>query len=361
VGSLCEGRCVANTLEGRPIPIHDIQYAIAWQARQHGITGVRLPEGSTGKTIAIVGGGPAGISCAVTLLERGHQVVLFERANRLGGTPELVIRSSRFTGAREEVEAILKPALREARLTIKFGCELGRDVSLAELRRDHDAVFLAAGVWGESSLGYAEGVIDGVTFLRKAREKAIRTVPSRVILLAGGDSAMDSAMVALELGARELLIVYAGALSEMHWHMPDSWFRSAGVHFLSLTRPVGYEVDAGGKVTGLRIRRDARGTSAGIQEPGDILEAEMIIEARGLGIEPSLQQAIQECTFGAEGLVMPPLRGSLACGMPDVFAGGGLINGGASVVQCVAEGMKAGCEMDTYLRCGGPREDGGRI
>lgn len=227
---------------------------------------------------------------------------------------------------------------------------MGRAITLERLRRDHDAVFLAAGVWGEQSLGCAEGVVAGVSFLRQVKAKAIRSAPARVILLAGGDSAMDCARVALELGARELLVVYAGALSEMHWHMADSWFRTAGVHVMTMTRPVGYRLGADGKVTGLKIRKALEVTSDGAPAPEEVLEAGLIVEAMGLGLEASLSSALRGCSFGEEGLVRTAGGLSLACGEPGLFAGGGMINGGASVAQCVAEGMRAGLEMDVYLR-----------
>jgi NADPH-dependent glutamate synthase beta subunit-like oxidoreductase/2,4-dienoyl-CoA reductase-like NADH-dependent reductase (Old Yellow Enzyme family) len=361
VDRMCEGRCVTNTLEGTPISIHDIQYVVSWIARQQGFTGVRIPQVDTEKRIAVIGGGPAGIACAITLLERGHHVVLFERAARLGGTPEQVIRSSRYTGAQEEIEAILQPALSEARLRLRFGCELGRGISLETVRRDHDAVFLAAGVWGEHSLGRPDGVVDGVGFLRKTRAREIRTVPPRVILLAGGDSAMDSAMVARELGARELTIVYAGALSEMHWHMPDSWFRTEGVHFMTLTRPIGYQVEADGKVSGLRIRMNSGSPEAAYPGPEYVLEATLIIEAMGLGLEKSLTAALQGCQFSEEGLVKTPNGSSLSTGLSGIYAGGGVINGGASVVQCVAEGMRAGREIDVFLKKNAGKHETGKL
>jgi len=349
VGSMCEGRCVAGILDGRPIPIHDIQDAVCWSARQSALTGVRVPELDTGKRVAIVGGGPASIACAVTLLELGHRIVIFERTTRLGGTPELAIRSSRFTGAADEVDAVLRPALRAARLVIRYGVELGREITLADLRRDHDAVFLAAGVWGEQSLGCAEGVVAGVQFLRSARERTLRRVPDRVILLAGGDSAMDCARVALEAGARELLIVYAGALSEMHWHMADGWFRTEGVHFLTLTRPLGFRRESDGRVSGLKIQRLLDPLPAEGAAAETILEATLIVEAMGLELEPSLKSALQGCALTGDGLLQTAGGESLACALPGVYAGGGMINGGASVVQCIAEGMRAGREMDIFL------------
>ena len=352
VGMLCEGRCVASTLDGAPIPIHDIQYVVSWEALRNGLTGICVPASDSGKKVAVVGAGPAGLSCAATLLEKGHQVVLFERSSRLGGTPEQVIRASRFPGAHAEAQALLMPALRRARLVIKYGVELGRDTTLEEMRRGHDVLFLAAGVWGEKSLGAATGVVSGLDFLSQSKAGHVKTLPERVILLAGGDSAMDSARVALEQGARELLIVYGGPLSEMHWHMDDSWFRTEGVHFLTMTQPMGYRVDNEGKVTGLRIRRCLGDTLEAEETEEAILASTFIIEAMGLGLEASLASALKGCSFTDEGLVKTAEGSSLSCGLPGVFAGGGAINGGASVSQCVAEGMRAAHEIDLFLRTG---------
>ncbi len=342
VHMLCEGRCAAAILDGTPIPIHDIQYAVCREAWRSGGSAIAVPAQATHKKIAVVGAGPAGVACAAKLLEQGHQVVIYERAARAGGTPELLIRAERFCGAREEIETLLKPALCGGRLIIRFGTELGRNLSLDELRRESDAVFLAAGVWHELSLGSADGVVSGIDFLSRYRSGRIAKVPERVILLAGGDSAMDCAKAALELGARTLLILYAGALAQMHWHMADSWFRTEGVHFVTLTRPLGYCAAPDGGVVGVRVRRSF-GTAS-----EDTLSAGMVIEAMGLGVEPALQSALNGLACTPEGLVQTAAD-SFACELPGVFAGGGLINGGASVVQCVAEGMRAAREIGVYL------------
>lgn len=345
--AMCEGPCVASTLEQRPIPIHDIQYAVCWTARQRGLTGVRLPPHDSGKQVAIVGGGPAGVACAVILLERGHQVDLFERTDRLGGTPEHLIRPNRFAGARAEMDAVLQPALRDGRLALRFNKALGRDLGLSELREQHAAVFLAPGVWGERSLERRDGVMDGLTFLQRTRSGALRALPPRVVLLAGGDSAVDSAMVAWELGVRDLTVVYEGTLAELNWHQPDTWFRTAGVTFMMRTRPLGYDVDAAGKVTGVRVfvsNGDASGAGTGM-----VLPADVVIESLGLKVEPAMAEALPPHWLTENGLIKQAKDRSFASDMPGVFVGGGAVNGGAAVVQCIAEGMQAGVEIDRYL------------
>lgn len=353
-GQMCQGRCILGTLDGNPIPIHDVQYAVCWQARQRGLTGVRLPNDTTGKRVAIVGGGPAGVACAVSLLEAGHQVCLFERRSELGGTPDAFIRRSRFDGGRDEMTAVLQPALRAGRLTVRFGIGLGTGVSLQELRAHHHAVFLAPGVWAERTLGRAEGVVDGLSFLRRARSGEIKTVPPDVIILAGGDSAADSAVVAGELGARQLTVVYEGALADMNWHMPDSWFRAEGVCLMTSTRPLGYETTRDGRLGGVRIRvRRGADETSGAE---GMLKAGLVIEAMGLGLESSLVSALEGCTLTDGGLIATAGHGSFACGLTGVYAGGGAINGGAAVVQCVDEGMRAGVQIDRFLRSGAVRD-----
>lgn len=349
VGRLCEGHCVEGILGTNPVPIHDLQYVVSWLARHRGLTGVHLPASGSGKRVAIVGGGPAGAACAAVLLERGHEVVIFEQGDRLGGTPERLIRRSRFEGAREEIEALLQPALRGGRLSFRFGRVLGGDLDLEELRRGHDGVFLATGVWAERSLGQADGVVSAVEFLRRARSGAAGKIPARVVLLAGGDSAMDCAEVARELGARELVIVYAGTQAEMHWHMPDAWFRTEGVQFMMLTRPVGYLTDADGKLRGVKVHCGGGLVVGGGRSAEAVLEAGLVIEAMGLGLDERVKVALKGCRFDAHGLLEVAGEGSLACGPEGVYAGGGMINGGAAVVQCIEEGMRAGREIDRFL------------
>jgi glutamate synthase (NADPH/NADH) small chain len=312
--------------------------------------------------VAIVGAGPAGASCAAKLLECGHEVVIFERADQAGGTPQAVIRSGRISGVKEEVDAVLRPGILAGRLVIKYGRELGKNITLKDLREEHDAVLLAAGLWKELSLGRVGGVMDALTFLGRVKRGELKSVPRRVAILSGGDSAMDASVLAKELGAADLYLVYPGSLSEMHWHMDDAWFRTSGANLLSLAKPLGYETDRNGRLTGIRICRMEYGPadSAGRRKPRmvpgseSVLKVDMVIEAMGLGVADDLKKAAKGVKFNKLGLVKTA-GNSCATGLRGVFAAGGLVNGGASVVHCIAGGMAAAEEIDRFVRRGAGR------
>lgn len=307
-----EGACIETTLSGTPVPILDLQYAIAWRARERGQTGARIPQHATGRRVAIVGGGPAGIAAAIRLVELGHTVQLYEQTDRLGGVPERVLSAHRsLVSPKAEIDAILEPALAAARLELHFGATLGKDLGLEELRANHEAVLVATGLWQERSLGKARGVIGALDFL----ESSDHPVPDRVAILAGGDSAMDAARVVYSRGAKEIFIIFGGPRSEMHWHMPESWFATPGVQAMMNWQPLGYETDHEGQARGVRLRHAELHTET-------VLSVGLVIEAMELQASDSVRAA---------------LSGDAA----RIYTAGALVNGGASVSHCVAEGLAA--------------------
>ena len=305
-----EGACIETTLAGSPVPILDLQYTIAWRARERGATGVRFPSHASGKVVAIIGGGPTGISAAIRLIEFGHTVDLFEKADRLGGVPErLLARHRGLASPTAEIDAIFRPALEAGRLRIQFGATLGKNLSLTEVRATHNAVLVAVGLWKERSLGTAGDVIGALDYL----EMAEPAVHERVVILAGGDSAMDAARVVQSRGAKEIFIVYGGPRSAMHWHMPESWFATAGVQAMMSWQPLSYATGSDGKVTGVRLRHSEF-------EVETTLPAGMVIEAMGL-------EADEKVGTG------------LAATEKFIYTAGAMVNGGASVGRCVADGL----------------------
>ncbi len=206
VEQLCEEACVREHAEGKPVQIGLLQrYATdALMAERGSQPFARQP--ATGKRIAVVGAGPAGLSCAHRLAMLGHDVTVFDAKPKAGGLNEYGIATYKTTNdfAQREVEFILSIG----GITVETGRALGRDVTLSQLRADYDAVFLGLGLAGFNSLSgmpeFAE-VTDAVPFieqLRQTSDKAEVPVGRKVVVIGGGMTAVDAAVQAKKLGRR---------------------------------------------------------------------------------------------------------------------------------------------------------------
>lgn len=382
----CEGGCLEGIFCRDPVPIRDIQLAVSRLARERGLVGVAVPDEPSGRKVAVVGGGPAGIAAAVRLIEKGHSVTILERDEGLGGAPDGIIPAERYAGAAREIDAVLAPAREAGRLAVGLGRELGRDVGLEQLRNEYDAVLLALGLAGSSSLGEAEGVpetvpktvTDALTFLRRVKSgeltspeasaratdgAAVTTaaLPDKVAVLGGGNTAMDAAVAARELGATDVYLVYRRSFAEMPaWPSERDAFLASGGHLLLLTQPVGYVADEKGRLTALKVARtelgepDDSGRRRPMVVPGSESELRvgLVIEALGQGVPDDLRDALPGLTFTKSGLVRIAGGGSFATGLDKVFAAGDLVNGGTTAVQAIAEGMKAADEIDRDIQEG---------
>ncbi len=342
---LCPGLSIPlpGDHNGTQLALRDAYIRISESPQLTERVGATIPADRTGKRIAVVGGGPAGICGAVSLIERGHDVTLFEKTNSLGGVPEHLIRSSRYTGDQAEIEALLAPALSSKRLIVEFDQALGDALQLDALTNEFDAVLLSVGLWQEHSLGHIEGVVDGLSFLAKAKAGRRTDVPHHVVVLAGGDSAMDAAVVAQELGAVELTVIFSGKLENMHWHLPESWFRQSGARCMEETRVLEFCRGEDGKLGAIEVE--------GVYSPCLVEEipAGLVIEAMRLNVDEDVRAACGEMSFRGDGFVRLAGHHSYATSLQRVFAAGGMTNGGASVGRCVAEGMLAAQEIDRYL------------
>ena len=194
---LCEEVCVREVAEGKPVKIGQLQR----YATDHYMAHKEQPfkrAAATGKKVAVVGAGPAGLSCAHRLASHGHDVVLFDAREKAGGLNEYGIAAYKTTQnfAQKEVDFVLGIG----GITLETGKVLGRDISLADLRNDYDAVFLGAGLGGVNALGLegedAEGVMDAVSYiadLRQADQLQALPVGRKIVVIGGGMTATDIA------------------------------------------------------------------------------------------------------------------------------------------------------------------------
>jgi glutamate synthase (NADPH/NADH) small chain len=203
--TLCEEACVREAAEGKPVRIGDLQRYATDVLMAAGEQPFRRAP-STGKRIAVVGGGPAGLACAHRLAMHGHDVVIHESRPKIGGLNEYGIAAYKTPGdfAQSEVDYILSIG----GITVETGKALGRDFTIADLKRDFDAVFIGIGLAGVNALGIADedvgGVEDAVAYiaeLRQANDLAALPVGRRVVVVGGGMTAIDIASQSKRLGA----------------------------------------------------------------------------------------------------------------------------------------------------------------
>ncbi|MGB9975497.1 NAD(P)-binding protein [Thermovenabulum sp.] len=350
----CEDACRRQLLE-EPV-------AIAWLKRfvadvDLSLDSPYMPEidPPTGKKVAIVGGGPAGLSAAYYLAKAGHKVVIYEAMEKLGGMLRYGIPQYRLPKEvlDKEIELI-------SRMGVEFvtNCRIGKDVSLDYLRKNFDAVFVAIGAWKSSKLGCPgeelEGVLGGIEFLRAVTKGEPIEIGNRVAVVGGGNTAMDAARTALRLGAKEVYVLYRRTKEEMPANEVEIVeAEEEGVKFIFLVAPKEI-IGENGKVTAIKLQKmrlgepDASGRRKPEPIPGEemILEVETIVAAIGQEVNAE----------GFEGLSVTRRKTisadekTFATNLPGVFAGGDAINEGPGIaIEAIADGKNAAEVIKTYL------------
>jgi glutamate synthase (NADPH/NADH) small chain len=357
----CEGHCLQRFIGDGPLPIAEIQRYLAEQANKNGWSKLPIPQETTGKNVAIIGTGPAGLSCAAKLLEAGHTVTVFDAGTEFGGMISSVIPSNRQGNSlRNEVTAIFADVPKE-RMILRLGKELNAGFNLDNIIDEgFDAVFIGMGLPNSVSIGGKNGNIDGLwnamDFLSAARKSdALNLKGQTVAAIGGGNTAMDVATTAKRLGARDVYIIYRRSFKEMPaWSAERDQAIDEGVHFLILTQPVGFN-STNGKLTGIKVcptklgepDKSGRRKPETVESSAYVLDMDIVVEA--IGQEP--HENIGEILPGVDlkdGLIRTD-EGILATSRPGVYAGGDLVRGASTVVAAVADGMAAAKEIDEYL------------
>ncbi len=284
---LCEQACVRNTNEDKPVEIGALQrYATDAFFAQPGAP-LFQRAAPTGRRVAVVGAGPAGLACAHGLALRGHDVVLFESRPKLGGLNEYGLASYKTTDnfAQKEVAWLLSVG----GIEVRTAQQLGRDITLDGLLGGFDAVFLGLGLQGVNALGIAEptatGLRNAVDFIAELRQSAdLSTLPvgRRVLVIGGGMTAVDAAVQSRKLGAEEVTIVYRrGAEAMSASRVEQQWAQTNGVSIRHWAAPQELLCE-GGAVKGMRFAATAL-RDGQLVETGETftLEADMVLKAIG--------------------------------------------------------------------------------
>lgn len=361
VEELCEEACVLAQHEG-PIRIGRLQrhatdavYRDPQGFRRAGI----YPGVDTGRRIAVVGGGPAGLAAAAQLRIAGHAVTIFERQPELGG-----LATYGIIPLREPTEVALWEASQVVALgaEARTGVEVGRDVAVDELRRDFDAIFLANGAGARvSGIGLAgtdtPGVEDALEFIERIRVDRPSNVPvgRHVVIVGAGNTAMDAATIAARLGAETVTCVYRRTQAEMTGY-PNEYEHCLkdGVRFAWLTQPVQVLAGDDGHVAGLECRVVSLGAPGPdgrpiptVTDQAETIACDHVLLATGQHRETSLYEQL--------GLEVewqrPRMAGPFTTSDPAVFAGGDAVLSGKelSVVDAVAQGRDAAHAIHAWL------------
>jgi dihydropyrimidine dehydrogenase (NAD+) subunit PreT len=352
---LCEHACVRNLSEDKPVNIGALQR----HATDHLFSRREQPfrrRPATGRRVAVVGGGPAGLACAHRLALLGHDAVVFEARDKLAGLNEYGIAAYKVPDdfVQREVGFILSLGGIQAHL----GKALGRDISLSELRRDYDAVFLGLGLAGVNAL-QAEGealvgVEDAVAYiarLRQAKDKSMLPVGRKVVVIGGGNTAIDVAVQSKRLGAEDVTIVYRRGPAEMGATDHEQEFAQVnGVRIKHWARPARLLGRDGAllEVEFEYTRLDGHGRLAGTGERFR-LAADMAFKAIGQAFlpDPVVKGTQQPLEFEGGRIAVDAER---ATSLPGVYAGGDCVAGGQDLtVQAVQDGKLAAEAIDRYL------------
>jgi glutamate synthase (NADPH/NADH) small chain len=352
VQELCEGACVLGK-DHRPISIGRLQRHATDHVYTRGID-VFKAGAPNGRKVAVVGAGPAGLSCAGSLARLGYAVTVFEKRELAGG-----LSTYGIIALREPVDVALAEVEMVRRLGVKVetGAELGGNLDWETLRRGFDAVFLSVGLGLTPTLDIPgeELILDGLGYIEQSKMDPTGMAIGRdVVVIGAGNTAVDCATIARRLGAERVTMLYRRTDREMTAYRHEYEFvKLEGVEFRFLTQPTRVLTE-GGRVSGLECRRielgepDASGRAAPLEVPGSefIIPADQVVKAIGQQ-KPWLATLLGLAT--AKGYIQ--IDDNFETNLPGVYAGGDCIRarGAASTVMAVQDGKLAAHSMHRRL------------
>ena len=361
----CEGKCIRG-IKGDPVAIGKLERFVADWSRENGFVPA-APEKTNGRKVAVIGSGPAGLTCAGDLAKMGYEVTIFEALHEPGGVltygiPEF--RLPKNTVVRSEIDNVKKLGVK-----IETNVIIGKSVTIDELMDEEgfEAVFIGSGAGLPKFMGIpgenANGVFSANEYLtRNNLMKAFCddydtpiAAGKKVAVVGGGNVAMDAARTALRLGA-EVHVVYRRSEAELPARAEEVHHaKEEGVVFDLLTNPVEILTDENDWVTGMVVRKmelgepDASGRRSPIAIPGatETIDIDMAIVSVGVSPNPIVPSSIPGLELGRKGTIA--VNENMQSSIPTIYAGGDIVRGGATVILAMGDGRKAAASMHAQL------------
>lgn len=363
----CEERCVLGK-KGQPIAIGYLERFVADYEREKGIRSPSVPSWN-GHRVAVIGSGPAGLTCAGDLAKMGYQVTIFEALHAPGGVlvygiPEFRLPKSIVA---QEVDYV-----RSLGVEIELSCVVGKTLTIDDLKEEgYEAFFIGTGAGLPYFLNIPGENLNGIysanEFLTRTNLMKAYLFPEfdtpvkigrRVAVIGGGNVAMDAARCALRLGAGEVCLVYRRTKKEMPARVEEvERAEEEGVNCIILTNPVRFIGNDNGWVTGIECIQmelgepDESGRRRPVPIPGSefVIPIDTVVVAIGQGPNPLLLETIEGLALNKKGYIAAdPQTG--ATSLPGVFAGGDIVTGAATVISAMGAGKRAARSIDLYLK-----------
>lgn len=366
----CESKCVHLKMGKPAVAIGYLERFAADYERESGQISIPEIAEKNGVKIAVVGSGPAGLSFAGEMAKRGYDVTVFEALHEIGGVLKYGIPEFRLPNRIVDVEI---DGLRQMGVKFVKDCIVGKTLSYDDLHdEDFKGIFVASGaglpnfmnIPGENLVGVMSSneYLTRVNLMDAANPESDTPVikGKRVAVIGGGNTAMDSVRTARRLGAERAMIVYRRSEEEMPARLEEvKHAKEEGVEFLTLHNPIEYVGDERGRVRQMRLQKmtlgepDASGRRRPVPIEGaiDTVDVDEVIVSVGVSPNPLIPHAFKGLEISKKGTIVVG-EADMRSALPDVYAGGDIVRGGATVILAMGDGRRAAAAMDEHLRKG---------
>lgn len=363
----CESRCLYHKMKKEPVAIGYLERFAADTERLSGNTALPKMEAPNGIKVAVVGSGPAGLSFAGDMAKRGFDVTVFEALHEIGGVLKYGIPEFRLPNAVVEVEI---NGLRDMGVKFEKDCIVGKTLSYDDMHEmGFKGIFVASGAGLPRFMGIPgenlNGVMSSNEYLTRVNlmgaGRADWDTPvlrgKRVAVIGGGNTAMDSVRTARRMGAEVAMVVYRRSEDEMPARVEEvKHAKEEGVQFMTLHNPIEYRGDEKGRVNMMLVQEmelgepDASGRRSPIAIEGAIKEipVDLVIVSVGVSPNPLIPNAIPELEVSRRGTIVVEEE-SMKSSLNDIYAGGDIVRGGATVILAMGDGRRAAAAMADAL------------